>query len=61
VPSADGSAAPLSAGVGLRRPGEQAPLAYWEVDVVHDQFIRQPLDTLGWARTIRCQEPEVGD
>jgi uncharacterized protein YecT (DUF1311 family) len=61
VPSDDGSATPLSTGVGLRRPGQKAPIAYWEVDVAHGQFIRQPLGVLGWERVLRCQEPEVGD
>ena len=61
VPPNDGSAAPLSTGVGLRRPGQKAPIAYWEVDVAHGQFIRQPLGVLGWERALRCQEPEVGD
>ena len=61
VPPSDGTATPLSVGVGLRRPGQKAPLAYWEVDVAHGQFIRQPLGVLGWAQSVRCQEPEVGD
>ena len=61
VPPNDGTATPLSVGVGLRRPGQKAPIAYWEVDVAHGQFIRQPLGVLGWAQSVRCQEPEVGD
>jgi len=61
VPSDDGSATPLSTGVGLRRPGQQAPLAYWEVDVAHGRLIREPLGVLGWSMSVRCQEPEVGD
>jgi uncharacterized protein YecT (DUF1311 family) len=61
VPAQDGSAAPLSTGVGLRRPGQQAPLAYWEVDVAHGRLIRQPLGVLDWSARLRCQEPEVGD
>jgi len=61
VPPNDGTATPLSVGVGLRRPGQKAPMAYWEVDVAHGQFIRQPLGVLGWAQSVRCQEPEVGD
>lgn len=61
VPSDDGSTTPLSAGVGLRRPGQQAPLAYWEVDVAHGRLIREPLGVLGWSGRLRCQEPEVGD
>ena len=61
VPADDGSATPLSVGVGLRRPGQKAPIAYWEVDVAHGQFIRQPLGVLGWSERVRCQEPEVGD
>lgn len=61
VPSDDGSAAPLSTGIGLRRPGQQAPIAYWEVDVAHGRLIRQPLGVLDWSGRVRCQEPEVGD
>ena len=61
VPASDGTATPLSVGVGLRRAGQKAPIAYWEVDVAHGQFIRQPLGVLGWAPSVRCQEPEVGD
>jgi len=61
VPSGDGSATPLSVGVGLRRPGQKAPVGYWEVDIAHGQFIRQPLGVLGWSDKVRCQEPEVGD
>ena len=61
VPSDDGTATPLSVGVGVRRPGQKAPVAYWEVDVEHGQFIRQPLGVLGWVQKVRCQEPEVGD
>ena len=61
VPSDDGSATPLSVGVGLRRPGQKAPVAYWEVDIAHGQFIRQPLGVLDWSDKVRCQEPEVGD
>ena len=57
----EGSAKPLSLGVGVRRPGLKAPLAYWEVDVAHGQFIRQPLGVLDWSDKLRCQEPEVGD
>ena len=57
----EGSATPLSIGVGLRRPGQKAPVAYWEVDVAHGQFIRQPLGVLDWSDKVRCQEPEVGD
>ena len=61
VPADDGSSTPLSVGVGLRRPGQKAPIAYWEVDVAHGQFIRQPLGVLAWSERVRCQEPEVGD
>ena len=61
VPADDGSSTPLSAGVGLRRAGQKAPIAYWEVDVAHGQFIRQPLGVLAWSERVRCQEPEVGD
>ena len=61
LPSDDGSATPLSVGVGLRRPGQKAPVAYWEVDAAHGQFIRQPLGVLDWSDKVRCQEPEVGD
>ena len=61
VPADDGSSTPLSVGVGLRQPGHKAPIAYWEVDVAHGQFIRQPLGVLAWSERVRCQEPEVGD
>jgi len=61
VPADDGSSTPLSVGVGLRRPGQKAPIAYWEVDVAHGRFIRQPLGVLAWSERVRCQEPEVGD
>ncbi len=61
VPADDGSATPLSAGIGLRRAGQKAPVAYWEVDVAHGLLIRQPLGVLDWSDKVRCQEPEVGD
>ena len=61
VPSDDGSTTPLSVGVGLRRQGQKAPVGYWEVDIAHGQFIRQPLGVLDWSDKVRCQEPEVGD
>jgi uncharacterized protein YecT (DUF1311 family) len=61
VPADDGSATPLSAGIGLRRPGQGAALAYWEVDVAHGQFIRQPLGVLDWTEKLRCRQPEFGD
>ena len=57
----DATAPPLSTGVGLRPPGQRAPIAYWEIDLAHGQFVRQPLVTLGWSPLIRCREPEVGD
>ena len=61
VPASDGSATPLSTGIGLRRPGQDAPLAYWEVDVAHGQFIREPLGVLDWASRLQCRQPEIGD
>ena len=61
VPADDGSSTPLSVGVGLRRPGQKVPIAYWEVDIAHGQLIRQPLGVLAWSERVRCQEPEVGD
>ena len=61
VPADDGSGATLSAGVGLRRAGQKAPIAYWEVDLARGLLVRQPLGVLGWAQTLRCQEPETGE
>jgi len=61
VPAADGSSTPQSVGVGLRRTGQKAPIAYWEVDIVAGQFVRQPLGVLGWPDRVRCQEPETGE
>ena len=61
VPADDGTSTPRSVGVGLRRPGQKVPLAYWEVDVVHGQLIRQPLGVLNWGDAVRCQDPQVGD
>jgi uncharacterized protein YecT (DUF1311 family) len=61
VPANEGSAAPLSTGVGLRRPGQAAPFAYWEVDVAHGELIRQPLGVLGWSVRLHCRAPEIGD
>ncbi len=61
VPAGDGSPTPLSVGVGLRRTGQKAPLAYWEVDIARGLLVRQPLGVLGWEASLRCQEPEVGD
>lgn len=50
-----------SHGVGLRRAGQRAPLAYWEADVASGQLLRQPLGVSGRAQAIRCQEPATGD
>jgi uncharacterized protein YecT (DUF1311 family) len=61
VPSNDRTATPLSLGIGLRRPGQPAPIAYWEIDLAHGQFIRQPLGVLDWARKLECRQPEIGD
>jgi uncharacterized protein YecT (DUF1311 family) len=61
VPANDATAAPLSSGVGLRGPGQGAPLAYWEVDVEHGEFIRQALGVLGWAPKLQCRAPELAD
>jgi len=61
VPSTDGSAAPLSYGIGLRPRGQKALLAYWEVDIADGVLRRQPLGVLGWNETIRCRQPEFGD
>ena len=61
VPADDGTAAPQSAGFGLRRKGQKSPLAYWEMDGSAAKLVRQPLDVLGWGDTIRCQQPETGE
>lgn len=61
VPSLDGSATPLSTGIGLRPRGQKDLLAYWEVDVERGVLRRQPLGVLGWGSTIRCRQPEFGD
>ena len=61
VPSGDASGVPLSAGIGLRRPGQDVPLAYWEVDIAHGQFIREPLGVLDWTGRLQCRQPEIGD
>jgi uncharacterized protein len=61
VPADDGSSTPQSMGVGLRRPGQRAPIAYWEVDIAGGQLVRQPLGVLGWSERVRCQEPETSD
>jgi uncharacterized protein YecT (DUF1311 family) len=61
VPALDGSATPLSTGIGLRQRGQKALLAYWEVDIENGVLRRQPLGVLGWGETIRCRQPEFGD
>ena len=61
VPAIDGSATPLSHGIGLRPRGQKALLAYWEVDIENGVLRRQPLGVLGWGETIRCRQPEFGD
>jgi len=61
VPSIDGSATPLSTGIGLRPRGQKAVLAYWEVDLADGVLRRQPLGVLGWSETIRCRQPEFGE
>jgi hypothetical protein len=61
VPADDGTTTPRSAGVGLRRPGQKVPIAYWEVDVAHGQLRRQPLGVLNWGDAVRCQDPGFGD
>ncbi len=61
VPPDDGSATPRSSGVGLRRAGQRTPLAYWEVAPGAPQFVREPLEVLGWTHAVRCQPPETGE
>jgi uncharacterized protein YecT (DUF1311 family) len=61
VPAEDGGAGTRSAGVGLRRPGHRTPLAYWEVAPGGPQFVRQPLEVLGWTHVLRCRPPEAGE
>lgn len=61
VPSRDGSATPLSNGVGLRPRGQKGLIAYWEIDVENGVLRRQPIGVLGWGETIRCRQPEFGD
>ena len=61
VPADDGAATPLSQGIGLRRPGQPEPIAYWEIDLAHGQFIRQPLGVLGWVPRMQCRQPQIGD
>ena len=58
VPAIDGSATPLSTGVGLRPRGQKGLLAYWEVDVENGALRRQPLGVLGWGETIVCKPPD---
>ena len=58
VPSTDGSATPLSVGVGLRPRGQKGLLAYWEIDVENGTLRRQPLGVLGWGETISCRQPD---
>jgi len=61
VPAVDGSAAPLSYGIGLRPRGQKDLQAYWEVDIENGTLRRMPLGVLGWGETIRCRRPEFGD
>ena len=61
VPSRDGSARPLSNGIGLRPRGQKGLLAYWEIDIENGVLRRQPIGALGWGETIRCRQPEFGD
>jgi hypothetical protein len=61
VPSLDGSARPLSNGIGLRPRGQKGLLAYWEIDIENGVLRRQPIGVLGWGETIRCRQPEFGD
>jgi uncharacterized protein YecT (DUF1311 family) len=61
VPSRDGSATPLSNGIGLRPRGQKGLIAYWEIDVENGVLRRQPIGVLGWGETIRCRQPEFGD
>ena len=58
VPAIDGSATPLSTGVGLRPRGQKGLLAYWEVDIENGTLRRQPLGVLGWTETISCRQPD---
>ena len=61
VPGAGNSVVPRSVGVGLRPPGQPVPAAYWEVDIARGQLVRKSLDALGWAASIQCREPSLGD
>lgn len=61
VAQGDAAKAPLSRGVGLRRPDDGPPLAYWEIDLAHGQLVRQPLAALGWTAALQCRQPQFGD
>ena len=61
VPGAGNAVVPRSVGVGLRPPGQPVPTAYWEVDIARGQLVRKSLDALGWAASIQCREPSLGD
>ena len=61
VPGADGTVVPRSVGVGLRPPGQPVPTAYWEVDIARGQLVRKSLDAAGWATSMLCREPSLGD
>ncbi len=59
VPAGDGN--DISHGFGLRDVKARKLVAYWEIDIKNGKLVRQPLDVLGWTKTIRCNYPEMGE
>jgi hypothetical protein len=58
VASTDGT---VSTGFGVRKAGQNAPVAYWEIDSSEMKLIRQPIELLGWDNKLKCRQPEWGE
>ncbi len=48
-----------STGVGVRLSDRR--LVYWEISAADGRLRRQPLEVLGWTKSVRCQQPEAGE
>jgi uncharacterized protein len=61
VADQNAAAQSLSAGFGIRDEKTRKVVAYWEIDDKNGKLVRQPIEVLGWTKTMRCNHPEIGE